>query len=81
MLMAVLMCLLGGRVTRLCSLRESDIATFVAEADRMRPAYCIAVRPECRQVVLAVRGTKSLGDAITILTGVDIPAGNNSSCM
>ena len=35
----------------------------------MRPAYCIALRPDKQQVLLIVRGTKSIGDAITILTG------------
>ena len=53
----------------MCALRPENVVRFLADADRMRPAYCIALRPETRQVLLIVRGTKSIGDAITVLTG------------
>lgn len=52
-----------------CQLTKEGIVKFLRKADRMRPAYCIALRPEKQQVLLIVRGTKSIGDAITILTG------------
>lgn len=38
----------------------------------MRPAYCIARRPPQRQILLVICGTKSLGDAVTILTGATL---------
>lgn len=60
------------RVAKLCSLRSDNILKFLPKSDRMRPAYCIALRPEKAQVLLIVRGTKSIGDAVTILTGTAI---------
>ena len=62
-----------ARVVESCSLSEGDIVKFFRQADRMRPAYCIALRPDKKQVLLIVRGTKSIGDAITILTGSLLP--------
>ena len=60
------------RVLELCDLTEENVVKFLQKADRMRPAYCIALRPEKKQVLLVVRGTKSIGDAITILTGISL---------
>ena len=39
------------------------------DAGHFRPAYCIAVREEQRQIVLVVRGTGQLSDALTNLAG------------
>ena len=57
------------RVVGGCALSAANIVKFLHKADRMRPAYCIALRPGRQQVLLVVRGTRSIGDAITILTG------------
>ena len=63
----------SARVAENCDLMEGDIVKFLRQADRMRPAYCIALRPDKKQVLLVVRGTKSIGDAVTILTGMLLP--------
>lgn len=56
-------------MARLCCLERSDILTFDAEADHFKTAFALAVWPSRKQVVLVVRGTTSLADALTDLTG------------
>ena len=37
------------RAVAMCGLEEGNVVKFLAKADRMRPAYCIALRPERKQ--------------------------------
>ena len=60
----------SARVVKLCSLKRENIVRFLSDSDRLRPAYCVALRPETKEVLLVVRGTKALGDVVTILTGM-----------
>ncbi len=50
-------------------LQKEDVVKYLSKADHFQPGFCIAVRPEQKQVVLAVRGTKSLSDALTDMAG------------
>lgn len=52
-----------------CCLERSQILIFDAEADHFKPAFALAIWPSRKQVVLVVRGTISLADALTDLTG------------
>lgn len=52
-----------------CCLERSQILTFDAEAHHFKPAFALAIWPSRKQVVLVVRGTTSLADALTDLTG------------
>ena len=57
------------RVIDSCTLEKGDVKEFHTNADRLRPAFCIAVRQETKEILLIVRGTRSPADAVTILTG------------
>jgi len=37
------------RVVAACGLEQGNVVKFLAKADRLRPAYCIALRPEHKQ--------------------------------
>ncbi|KAK9817785.1 hypothetical protein WJX72_002124 [[Myrmecia] bisecta] len=52
---------------RLSGLKEENVIKFLPDSDHLRPSYTIAVQPQHKQVILAVRGTKSLHDALTNL--------------
>ena len=38
-----------NRAVAMCGLEEGNVVKLLAKADRMRPAYCIALRPDRRQ--------------------------------
>ena len=50
-------------------LQKEDVVKYLSKADHFQPGFCIAVRPGQKQVILAVRGTKSLSDALTDMAG------------
>lgn len=52
-----------------CRLHQRDILAFEKESEHFQPAFARAVRPEKRQVLLVVRGTQTISDALTNLTG------------
>ena len=38
-----------NRAVAMCGLEKGNVVKFLPKADRMRPAYCIALRPERKQ--------------------------------
>ena len=52
-----------------CTLHQRDILAFEKESDHFKPAFATAIRPDHKQVLLVVRGTQTLSDALTNLTG------------
>ena len=52
-----------------CMLHQRDILAFERDSDHFKPAYATALCPEKEQVMLIVRGTQTLADALTNLTG------------
>ena len=50
-------------------LQQENVVKYLSKADHFQPGFCIAVRPGQKQIVLAVRGTKSLSDALTDVAG------------
>eukprot|EP00891_Asterochloris_glomerata_P009711 jgi/Astpho2/9711/Aster-x0409 len=57
------------KMCKLSCIEKEDVVKYLSKADHFQPGFCIAVRPEQKQVVLAVRGTKSLSDALTDMAG------------
>lgn len=46
-----------------------QVVTFQGDASRFKPAHCIAVREATQQVLVVLRGTGQLSDALTNLAG------------
>lgn len=56
-----------------CLLHQRDIVAFERESDHFKPAFATAIRPDSKQILLIVRGTQTLTDALTNLTGAASP--------
>ncbi|KAK9850115.1 hypothetical protein WJX84_010104, partial [Apatococcus fuscideae] len=56
-------------ISKACSLEPDDVVSFRATSDHLQPAYCLARSVQHRQILLVVRGTKSIYDALTNLAG------------